>query len=114
MFYGYLKDMEGHNVFLGPRGGMQHRDRVRFDIHLEREFNVGPAGWTLSLDVFNLLNYGTITEVNPSVNHGRDYYYFLPGGGTGLFRNIESNQYFKAALDRVPPRMVRIGTIVRF
>lgn len=115
IFHSYLRDMEGHQVFIGPRGGMQLRQRVRFDLHLEREFRVGGAGWTMSLDLFNALNYGTVTEVNPSVNYGRNYYHFLPGGGTGsMFGRPDPNQYFKAVLDRVPPRTLRIGTVVRF
>jgi hypothetical protein len=67
----------------------------------------------VTLEMFNIVNMSTITEVNASANHGRNYYHFLGPNREGLLRIIDVNQFYKAVLERVPPRTIRLGTTVR-
>lgn len=68
----------------------------------------------LRAELFNLLNASTPTAFNTSINRGRNYYWFLGPQREGMFQTIDPNEYYRAVLERVPPRRLRIGTTVRF
>ncbi len=113
--YRFFWPLEGHNEFTGPRGASTLPGRVQLDLHLEREIP-GPVKHTsVLLDVFNVMNSGAVTKLNPSVNNGINYYYFLaPEQGGSYYPPIDPNQYYEAVLQRVPPRTVRLGLSVAF
>lgn len=109
--YSLITGLEGHYVFVGPRGQPQLRRRANLDLRLERMMNVGATRLGVSLDVFNVFGFETIQEVNTMVNNGRDYYSWA--GGSGVFGGdgprVAPNQYYGAVLERVPPRVLRLG-----
>jgi Carboxypeptidase regulatory-like domain len=108
----FFYTLEGHRTFVGPRGLQQHEPRAQFDLHLERTFGAGSRSWTVSLDLFNLIDSGSITEVNRSVNRGQNYY---PGTQQFEgFRVIEPGEFYRAVRQRVPPRTLRLGTRIAF
>jgi hypothetical protein len=63
--------------------------------------------------MFNIVNMATITRVNTSANRGRNYYHFLGPNRDGILHSVDPNEYYKAVLERVPPRTLRLGTTVR-
>jgi hypothetical protein len=110
-----LGDVEGHDVFIGPRGQPTLHSRANFDLRLNRDFDVAGTLVAVSLDLFNVFGRDTPTEVNAMANYGRNYYYFLedqsliiPGSA------IPANKYYKAVLDRMPARRLRLGATVHF
>jgi hypothetical protein len=110
-----LQDLEGHRMFVGPRGTPQYESRGMLDLRLERALPIRNQGnWLMTVEVFNLVNMSTVTRVNTSANRGRNYYYFLGPSRDSVFRAVDENEYYKAVLERVPPRTLRIGTTVRF
>jgi hypothetical protein len=113
---GLLKDLEGHRVFIGPRGLQQYQARALVDLRLEHQLPIrGRGDWLLTLEMFNVLNAATPTRFNTSVNRGRNFYYFLePDSFDTLFRSVDPNEYYRSILGRVPSRTLRVGTSVRF
>lgn len=113
---GWLEDLEGHRIFVGPRGLKQHHRRAQFDLRLEREIVWDGRGLTLSLDIFNIVNSAIVTDVNRSVNRGQNF--IRPDGDgppmEGTFRIIDPAEFYKAVRGRVPPRTVRLGASVTF
>jgi hypothetical protein len=106
--------LEGHRIYLGPRGRPQYEARGLMDLRLERSMTLfDRSNWHVTLEMFNIVNMATITRVNTSANRGRNYYHFLGPNRDGLLRSIDPNEYYKAVLERVPPRTLRIGTTVR-
>ncbi|HET7275834.1 MAG TPA: carboxypeptidase regulatory-like domain-containing protein [Longimicrobiaceae bacterium] len=112
--YRLFGPLERHEVFIGPRGLPQNQHRKLLDVHLEREMQVLGGAVILSLDIFNLLNTKTVTELNTSVNYGQNFYHFLPGDPTSVLPVTDPNEFYKAPLGRVPPRTLRLGTVIRF
>jgi hypothetical protein len=111
---GLTEHLEGHRVFLGPRGRPSHTARGLLDMRLERSLTLfSRSNWHVTMEMFNIVNMATITEVNASANHGRNYYHFLGPNREGLLRVVDENQYYKAVLGRVPPRTIRLSTTVR-
>ena len=111
----FLTPLEGHHIFVGPRGQPQLQRRANIDLRLERRFDRGPLSIGFALDAFNILGAETVTNVQTLTNNGRNFYYFLePGIGGTPWATIPANQYYGAVLDRVPPRRVRIGATVYF
>jgi len=99
--------MEGHYVFVGPRGRPTLERQSLLDIRLERVFRVRGYDLAASLDVFNIMGSEAITSLNTIVNNGPDYgfsksYSMFAGG-------IEPNQYYQAVQERVRPRTIRLG-----
>ncbi len=111
--YQFFSTMEGHNVFTGPRGEPTVPGRTQLDFHLERPLAGLARNASVALDVFNVMNSNAVTKLNTSVNNGINYYYFLPPQG-GYVPPIDPNQYYKAVLQRMPPRTIRLGLNVTF
>ncbi len=110
--YQLLSPMEGHNVFVGPRGHWTMERRSNLDIRLERMFRYRGRDLAVSLDVFNVLRSEAITQLNTMVNNGPDYGFRT---SYSLFSSgILPNQYYKAAQDRVAPRSFRLGVSAYF
>ncbi len=112
--YRFFWPLEGHNQFTGPRGAPTMPSRTRLDVHLEREVPWPVKHASVLLDVFNVANSGAPTRLNPSVNNGINYFYFLAPQGGSYYPPIDPNQYYEAVLQRVPPRTVRLGVSVAF
>jgi hypothetical protein len=110
--YALLWPLEGHNVYVGPRGLPVLEGNSILDVRLERMFQMGGYDLSLSVDVFNLLRNEAITTLNTMVNNGPDYGYrksyslFVP--------EIDPNQYYQAPQERVPPQTFRLGMAVYF
>jgi hypothetical protein len=108
----FFYTLEGHRVFVGPRGLQQHNRRAQFDLRLERAFDFGQRSWTVTFDVFNIINSTSVTDVNRSVNRGQNFY---PGFDQFEgFRIIEPGEFYRAVRARVPPRTLRLGTVFYF
>ncbi|MGH7475923.1 MAG: TonB-dependent receptor [Longimicrobiales bacterium] len=102
--YQFFWPLEGHNVFVGPRGLPTLRRRAILDLHLEREVPGFFENVVVSFDLFNVANSDAITRVNTSVNEGRNYFDFLPP-----VPGVDRNEYYRAVLERVRPRTLRLG-----
>jgi hypothetical protein len=115
--YKLMDALEGHELFVGPRGMPQLDTRVNWDIRLARPFTIQGMDLELGMDLFNVTGSEAVTEVNPMVNNGRNYYAFLDDSdqitGTPWYR-IPDNQYFRAVLERVRPRTLRMTVTARF
>jgi hypothetical protein len=109
----FFYSLEGHRLFVGPRGLQQHERRAQFDLRLERVFEIGRRSWTVTLDIFNIINSTSVTDVNRSVNRGQNFYPGTPQF-EGFFRIIEPNEFYRAVRERVPPRTLRLGTSFYF
>ncbi len=110
--YSLMWPLEGHNVYVGPRGLPTLERRNFLDLRLERVFR--PRGYELgvSLDWFNLFRSEAITALNTMVNNGPDYGFnqsaSMFGGG------LSANQYYQAPQERLPPTSIRLGFAVYF
>ncbi|MHB1192718.1 MAG: TonB-dependent receptor [Longimicrobiales bacterium] len=110
--YALLWPLEGHQVFVGPRGNATMEGQSILDLRLERMFRFHGRDLALSLDLFNALGNGAITQLNTMVNNGPDYGFavsyslFSPG--------IQLNQFYKAPQERVAPRILRLGVAAYF
>lgn len=108
----FLWPMEGHNVYVGPRGRPTLPRRNILDLRLERMFRFQGRELSASLDIFNLLRAEAVTKLNTMVNNGPDYGYrksysmFVP--------EMEPNQYFEAVQERIRPRSLRLGFAAYF
>ena len=107
-----LYPLEGHDIYVGPRGKWTLERRNVLDLRLERMFRYRGKELSVSLDMFNVLRNEAITKLNTMVNNGPDYGYrtsysmFSPG--------IAPNQYYEAPQERVVPRSVRVGVAAYF
>ncbi|MFC1574876.1 carboxypeptidase regulatory-like domain-containing protein [Gemmatimonadota bacterium] len=107
-----LYPMEGHYVFVGPRGLPTLERRNVLDVRLERMFKLRDYDLAVSLDVFNILRNEAITSLNTIVNNGPDYGY---SQSQSMFAPpLEPNQYYAAPQNRVKPRSIRMGMAVYF
>ena len=112
-----LRTLEGHRVFIGPRGKPAMERRSNFDVRLERPFTVRDLDLAATLTLFNIFGKDHVTRVQAMVNNGRDVEYLIPGtdrphewtplGGS-------ESDYFGAALERVRPRSLRVGLTLSF
>ena len=113
-FHGILTPLEGHYMFVGPRGQPRHDTRARFDVRLDRPFRMGDLALRVSMDLFNIFGRDTPTAVNTLVNNGRNYTYDVERT-TGLpWSGIDPAEYYRAIQDRVMPRTLRLGMTVEF
>ncbi|MCJ7629935.1 MAG: hypothetical protein MUO50_16280, partial [Longimicrobiales bacterium] len=110
--YQLMWPLEGHNIFVGPRGLPTLEPRNVLDVRLERMFRLQGYDLALSMDWFNVLRCEAVTALNTMVNNGPDYGFklsysmFSPG--------IAPNQYYQAPQERVSPTTVRLGFAVYF
>ncbi|MGW8266707.1 MAG: TonB-dependent receptor [Longimicrobiales bacterium] len=110
--YKLMTPLEGHFVYLGPRGKPTLERQSVLDIRLERLFNVRGQDWSITLDVFNLFREEAIIRLNTIANNGPDYGF---GGSQSMFAPpLEPNQYYLAPQERVSPQTIRLGLAVYF
>lgn len=110
--YKFVLPLAGHEVFVGQRGYREYESRATLDLRLEREFGFAGTGVVVTVEAFNILNDDTVIEHNTSVNRGKNYYHFL--SQQGALRGTDPNEYFQAVRERVSPRRVRLGLLLRF
>jgi hypothetical protein len=105
--YKFMWPLEGHYVFVGPRGRPTMERQSILDVRLERFFNVRGHQLAASLDVFNIWGSEAVTSLNTIVNNGPDYGYsqYQSMFGSG----IQPNQFYQAVQERVRPRTIRVG-----
>ena len=108
--YRFMYPLENHSVFVGPRGRPTLIRRANLNVHLERSFVLQGRTVSATLDVFNATGDGAIEAVQTMVNNGRDWWPDL--GKT--WTSAPSNMYFQATLERVSPRVIRMGMGVSF
>ncbi|HSG47869.1 MAG TPA: TonB-dependent receptor [Longimicrobiales bacterium] len=110
--YMLMGPLEGHSIFVGPRGAPTLKRQSILDLRVERMFDFRGRELSVSLDAFNVLGSQAVTDLNTMVNNGPDYGFpvsyslFSPG--------IAPNQYYEAPLERVAPRSFRIGIAAYF
>jgi hypothetical protein len=110
--YALLWPLEGHEVFVGPRGGPTLDRQSILDLRLERAFRIQSRDVAVSLELFNVSGSRAVTRLNTLVNNGPDYGFpvsyslFSPG--------IAPNQYYEAPQERVAPRKLRVGVATYF
>ena len=110
--YKLMAPLEGHFVYLGPRGRPHMERQSVLDLRLEKMFTFRDLDWAVSLDVFNVFREEAIVRLNTIANNGPDYGYaqsmsmFAPA--------LEPNQYYMAPQERVSPQTVRIGFAAYF
>jgi hypothetical protein len=68
----------------------------------------------VSMDLFNIFGRDTPTDVTTLVNNGRDYTYNVDRTSGLPWSGVDPNQYYRAVLDRVTPRTLRLGMTVEF
>lgn len=110
--YKLFYPVEGHNVYVGPRGRPSLVRRANLDVRMEQLFNLRGSDMSLSVELFNLLGDESITELQTMVNNGPDYWY--NHAGTRPRTGVVANQYYKAAQERVQPRSLRLGLALYF
>jgi len=99
--------LEGEDLFVRARGRYEMEPRPNLDAHLERAFHLEGRDVNVSLDVFNVLGFKDVTTVQTMMNYGTN-----PWG----FRlvNVVDDGYFRAPLERVRPRTLRLAAQVNF
>jgi hypothetical protein len=106
--YALLYPLEGNYVYVGPRGLPEMHERVSLDLHLERLFDLRGRRVGVSLDALNVTGARDITPVQTMVNNGRNYWPDLAWSST------PGDQFYDAALERVSPRVLRLGLVAYF
>jgi hypothetical protein len=110
--YALFWPLEGHHVYVGPRGRPTLRRRANLDLRVEHMFDFQGSDLALSLELFNVAGDESITELQTMVNNGPDYWYYLRDQLP--FSGVPANQYYQAAQERVRPRSLRLGVAVYF
>ena len=110
--YALLYQLEGNEIFVGPRGLPTLPSRSNLDVRLERLFRYGGHDLAVSLDLFNLFRNRSVTQLNTMVNNGPDYGF--PVRYSVLSPGISPNEYYQAPEERVPPRALRLGVAFYF
>ena len=110
--YALMWPMEGHNIYVGPRGLPTLERRNVLDLRLERMFRLQRYDMAVSLDWFNVFRAEAITALNTMVNNGPDYGFnqsaSMFGGG------LSPNQYYQAPQERLSPTTIRLGFSIYF
>lgn len=110
--YKFVYPLEGHDIFVGPRGLQRLHARANLDLRAEHPFRIRGTEVAVSLELFNVLGDEAITSLQTMVNNGPDYWAhlreFMPGN------RVAANEYFKAPHERVPPRSLRLGLAFYF
>jgi len=94
-----ITDISGQRIYTSGRGAYGYRPRARLDLHLERDVGSRNRPWTLAADVFNVFNDRSIELENTSLEAMEVRDYPVP---------------YLAALQRVDPRRIRLGTEYHF
>lgn len=94
----FFRGVDGHRMFLEPRGEFRLPARARVDLHLERSLPVRRAELLATVDLYNALGARAVLATETAVNA------IIPpfGNAYGTVRG------------RVPPRTLRLGLGVRF
>ena len=61
--------IDGERVFLEQRGSRTLDPLVRLDLHLDYTIPLARTAFVLAIDVFNVFNAGTVTDLKTSVNN---------------------------------------------
>jgi carboxypeptidase family protein/TonB-dependent receptor-like protein len=93
-----LRSINGHRLFVQPRGTYRYEARTSLDLHLERGFPVGRTELVMALDGFNVLGDRSVAEIQTAVDAAAGFF----GSDYGRVRS------------RVPPRTLRLGVGVKF
>jgi hypothetical protein len=110
--YAFMTPLEGHFVYLGPRGKPTMERQSVLDLRLERLFNVRGQDWSITLDVFNVFREEAIIRLNTIANNGPDYGF---SSSQSMFAPpLEPNQYYLAPQERVSPQTIRLGLAAYF
>jgi hypothetical protein len=104
--------LEGHDIFIGPRGLPTLTRRNNLDLRLERVFRFQDYEMSVSLDWFNVLQSDAVVSLNTMVNNGPDYGFNSSGSIFGP--GVSPNQYYQAPQERVAPTALRFGLAVFF
>jgi hypothetical protein len=110
--YMLLWPLEGHDVFVGPRGRPTLDSQSILDLRLERMFRYRGRDLAVSLELFNALGSRAVTRLNTMVNNGPDYGF--PVSYSMFSPGIQLNQYYGAPQNRVAPRKLRVGVATYF
>lgn len=89
----------GKRFYTRPQGTGHYEGRYTLDLHVERDFEVDGATWTIAADGFNVLNSGEVTLANTALNTNSD--------PNALTR-------YGTALEHQAPRQLRLGAGVRW
>jgi hypothetical protein len=108
--YTLFEPLEGHFIYVAPRGFRILERQSIADLRLEKTLPLGSRRMAVSLDVFNLLRCEAKTEVNGLLNHSAHHWRF----GVEEWGDVPANERHEATLDRVRPQTVRLGAIVYF
>ena len=110
--YKFVYPLEGHDIFVGPRGLQKLPARANLDLRAEHPFHVQGTEVAVSLEIFNLLGDEAITSLQTMVNNGPDHWAhlreFMPNN------TIAVNEYYRAPQERVRPRSLRLGLAFYF
>jgi len=109
----FLAALEGNDVFIGPRGKPQLRDRTNLDLRLERMFELDRFDLGVTLDLFNAAGGRQVTQTQTMVNHGERFYYFFDDIDTPFLREW-AGTWYQSPLARVSPRTLRLGMTAYF
>jgi len=107
----FFGPLEGHWIFVGPRGTPQVRRRANLDFRVDRMLHLRGYDLAFAVDLFNVTDEQSITRLNTMVNNGPS---FWQERQTSTFGRTPSNQYYQAPQERVPPRSLRLGLTVYF
>jgi hypothetical protein len=110
--YKLMWPLEGHFVYLGPRGRPTMERQSVLDLRLERLFDFRGQAWSITLDVFNVFREEAITRLNTIANNGPDYGFSQ--SGSMFAPPLEPNQYYLAPQERVSPQTIRLGLAAYF
>jgi len=110
--YMLLYPLEGHKVYIGPRGRPTLQRQANLDLRLERLFTYRGRELAVSLDLFNVSGSRAVTELSTMVNNGPDYGWRV--NYTPLDPGIAPNLYYQAPQERVSPRSLRVGLAAYF
>jgi hypothetical protein len=108
--YTMAAPLEGHHVFIGPRGQRELERQSIADLRMEKTFQLRGHLLAASLDVFNLFRCEAKTRVTDLVNHS-PYHWRKDQVEWG---GIPPNERYGATLERVRPQTVRIGLMAFF
>ena len=108
--YTLFEPLEGHFIYVAPRGFRILERQSIADLRLEKTLPLGSRRMALSLDVFNLFRCEAKTEVNGLLNHSAYHWRF----GVEEWEGVPANERHEATLDRVRPQTLRLGAILYF